>query len=212
MENATNKLICAGCGSQAECFHRDLAGEDYNDEYTLYCKHCGHIERQTRYGGSSFASNWRTECPYCGVDCVAHESAPRELWGCARRFLPLFKFKLAGKDFAIDVRDEKVEMKAIYNRLRLPVKELDIPLPAKKMPTTRPDVFGEIKLEFSILDSGRISTEIKILIRYRQYSEKFRKEPPVILAKKRLLVTLEREDYFSAKWQEDLVSDFIFDR
>jgi hypothetical protein len=200
MENKKKALKCSECGSPAKCFHQDVGGVDYYDEYVLWCDSCGKIERSLVYGGSPMNDNWLTSCTFCGADCFPHPGTPSELWGYSHRYLPLFKFKIFGIEFCIAVRDEKILLETEFIWPYIPSKELDIPLPNKKMPCEEPDVFGELKLEFSLLNLCQKFADIRVEVRYQQYSEHFIKDPPVIVATRNLLVSMVTKDSFSAVW------------
>ncbi len=68
---AENRLIgkpkCLKCGKTGKCSSRMLDGPDYYDEYSFECKHCGHKDSETEYGGSIMSTeDTSTTCPYCG--------------------------------------------------------------------------------------------------------------------------------------------------
>jgi len=71
--------ICPICKSGANCYWRNVGGKDYDDEFTLFCPKCSHIERKIKYGGSPFAEERITVCPFCGKPFDAHETTPPEL-------------------------------------------------------------------------------------------------------------------------------------
>lgn len=66
---------CQNCGSTfIHCYHREVGGVDYEDEYTIFCKSCKYTDNKTLSGGSPVSGNWETDCPYCGKSCHGHPS------------------------------------------------------------------------------------------------------------------------------------------
>jgi trans-2,3-dihydro-3-hydroxyanthranilate isomerase len=62
---------CPKCGNTAGCAHRGDTGRngiDYEDLYTLHCRHCGHDEEMTRQASGPYHGNGKTICPFCGLE------------------------------------------------------------------------------------------------------------------------------------------------
>ena len=119
-------LKCPVCLQKAECFHQDVGGVDYIDEYVLYCGSCGYIERRSVSGGSPLGDNWTTSCPFCGIECYAHQETPPQLRGYNKRYILLHQFSVLDQLFQIAIRDEKIVLEAITQFPQVP---LDLPLP-----------------------------------------------------------------------------------
>ena len=69
------KPKCPKCNAIGECFYRQVGHDDkYEDEYILYCKECGHIEKKQEHGGSVLGENWFTKCPFCGKESKEREN------------------------------------------------------------------------------------------------------------------------------------------
>lgn len=72
-----NPRQCRNCQStNTECFHKEVGGVDFLDEYTLVCKVCGHISSGLINGGTY--DNWHTNCPFCGESSETHRSDSSE--------------------------------------------------------------------------------------------------------------------------------------
>jgi len=206
MDSQTKELKCPACGGPAKCYHQDVGGVEYYDEYVLYCPKCGRIERSTIYGGSPMSDNWGTNCPYCGVDCYSHPGTPPELWGYSFRYLPLFKFNLAGKSFCIAIRDGKVELEAEYSFPFIPPMDLDIPIPYNLTSiSTTWETYDEVGLDFSMISSTDKTAEIRIRINERKgywyYGSLDDQIPSVVTTEKKLIVLKGEKKSFSCRLQ-----------
>lgn len=111
-------LTCPKCDREsAHCLGKDIgAGNDFWDQYSLYCNHCGALEFVTEYGGQKDMEHL-TYCPYCSQTVYAHLEPSAE---------KLKLFTSAGADYS-DGRDFSVfeksqEEQDIAQRLELPAK------------------------------------------------------------------------------------------
>ena len=195
------RLECPKCHSEAQCFHQDVGGVDYDDEYVLYCKTCGNIERVRRYGGSPVSDNWVTNCPYCGGDCFRHEGTPSELWGYSHRYLPLYSFKAgegkAGESrFRIALRDEKVVLER-YPYLESGGIELGLPVPySNDYSSPVCDKWDNLRLQFESVEVEPNQTVIGVRVLEQKgywYCGSFddRIPSPTVRGKNRLIVKID---------------------
>lgn len=173
---------CPKCGSYSvQCYHADVGGVEYYDEYTLHCKDCGYIERVGRSGGSPMSDNWVTECPYCGVGCYSHRVTPEGLWGYGQNYKPdykpLFCFDVhsllgGANELCIAVKDGKAILVAYgYEGPRI---QLDLPVP------------DDSSLGFKIIESQRERVVIEV----------------TVVTKKRLIVGCEGANLPIAKLED----------
>jgi len=176
MGSEVKELKCSRCGGSAKCYHQDVGGVEYYDEYVLYCFKCGLIERAMKYGGSPMSDNWGTDCPYCGVDCFSHEATPPRLCGYSTRYLPIFKFKMGKREIWIVIYASAATKEQImlvsdpngYTGLLVP---LDLPVPHMEGEISEVDEnkyhlyhSDELKLDFKVNQSDENQAEIEVSI------------------------------------------------
>ena len=188
-------LRCPLCRQESECFHQDVGGVDYMDEYVLYCVSCGHTERRSVYGGSPLGNNWTTSCPFCGIECYIHEKTPPQLWGYSKRYLLLYQFSVSDQLLQIAIRDEKIVLETI---IQFPLIPLNLPLPYNKDEIgIVSEYYNSIGLDFKTLEAGTDYALIEISIRKRQgywyYGSLEDATPPVEISTRRLRVRINQE-------------------
>jgi len=66
---------CPKHGHFCKCYVTDVGGNEYTDEYTLFCSECNFKKTLVQPGGP----NWESVCPFCGEERSRHQPTPPEL-------------------------------------------------------------------------------------------------------------------------------------
>lgn len=187
---------CSECDSSfVSCYHVDVGGVDYYDEYILHCKDCGNIKRSSQYGGSPNSDNWLTFCPYCGIDCHSHKGMPVGFMGFGKKYKPeykpLFFFNCGSKEFCIATNNEKVFV-VVYGYEEPKIK-LELPVPHNNDNEGLVyETWDNASINFNIVESNEVITIIDILVfeqkGYWYYGGLDDSIPPASVVRKRLSV------------------------
>jgi len=188
-------MNCPVCDSAlCRCYHQDVGGVEYCDEYILHCQKCGNIERMDVYSGSP--------CPYCEKNCNEHPEAPLELRGHVKKYLPLYSFTLGKEDFRIVIRNKEIFIDSVpFNRF--PSVELDIPVPYDR---TKDSLICEdrnnLSINFNFKNITQMVTKIDVSIAeqkgYINYDD-LDWVMPCRIEKKKLLVELDESNKLKIK-------------